>query len=230
MRKIKCIIIEDEPLAVKILRDYIQQTPQLELTEVFREAVTAGQYLQHTKTDLLFLDIHLPRVKGLDFLRTLINPPVCILTTAYHQYALEGFELSVADYLMKPISLKRFTAAVHKSIKLMPAENPEQHSGSPVQQAIFLNVNRRKVKILLNEILYVESKREYVQVVTTSNKYLSKLSTAELESMLPPEKFKRIHRSFIIATAHIQTYNKETVEINGLKIPIGKKFKNGFTQ
>lgn len=225
MHRIKCIIIEDEPLAVKILKDYIQQVPYLELKEVFKDAISAGNYLQKEKVDLMFLDIHLPKLKGLDFLRTLLNPPVTITTTAYHQYALEGFELSVADYLMKPISFKRFTSAVNKSVKLIKANNSEGKSVEDTTEAIYLNVNRRKVKILLNDILYIESKREYVQVVTTKNDYISKISTTDLEEMLPLDKFRRIHRSFIIAVAKIDTYTKENVEIHGRLIPIGKNFK-----
>lgn len=228
MDKIKCIIIEDEPLAVKILRDYIQQVPNLELVQVFKDAISAGTFLQTEKVDLLFLDIHLPKLKGLDFLRTLLNPPVVIITTAYHQYALEGFELSVADYLMKPISVKRFTAAVNKALKLINAEKHDDLSATNATDAIYLNINRRKVKILLADILYIESKREYVQIVTNSNEYISKISTTDLEAMLPPEKFRRIHRSFIISVAKIETYTKENVEINGRHIPIGKNFKSGF--
>lgn len=228
MDKIKCIIIEDEPLAVKILRDYIQQVSNLELVQVFKDAISAGTFLQTEKVDLLFLDIHLPKLKGLDFLRTLLNPPVVIITTAYHQYALEGFELSVADYLMKPISVKRFTAAVNKALKLINAEKHDELSANNATGAVYLNINRRKVKILLTDILYIESKREYVQIVTTSNEYISKISTTDLEAMLPPDKFRRIHRSFIISVAKIETYTKENVEINGRHIPIGKNFKNGF--
>lgn len=228
MNKIKCIIIEDEPLAVKILNDYIQQAPTLELVQVFKDAISAGAFLQTERVDLLFLDIHLPRLKGLDFLRTLINPPVVIITTAYYQYALEGFELNVADYLMKPISFKRFTAAISKAEKLIRADRYEVLAVPALPDAIYLNINRRKTKILLADILYIESKREYVQIVTNSNEYVSKIGTNELETMLPTDKFKRIHRSFIIAVTKIDTYTKDNVEIKGRRIPIGKNFKKGF--
>lgn len=228
MYKVKCIIVEDEPLAVKILKDYIEQTPNLELAGIFKDAFSADIFLQNEKIDLLFLDIHLPKVKGLDFLRTLLNPPVVIITTAYHQYALESFELNVADYLMKPISYKRFTAAVNKSMKLLIADTYEVQAATRYIPAIYLNVNRKKVKILLNEILYIESKREYVQIVTSTNEYISKIGTSELENMLPDDKFKRIHRSYIVAVSKISTYTKEYVEINGRKIPIGKNFKKEF--
>lgn len=228
MQKIKCIIIEDEPLAVKVLKDYIQQVPFLELTAIFKEAISAAGYLQNEETGLLFLDIHLPKLKGLDFLRTLTNPPVTIVTTAYHQYALEGFELGVADYLMKPISFKRFIAAVNKSVKLISLKNTEIPTVDKVNEVIFLNVNRRKVKIALDDILYIESKREYVLVVTQTNEFISKIGTNELELMLPADKFRRIHRSFIVAIYKVDTFSKENVEIQGRIIPIGRNFKKSF--
>lgn len=229
MEKIKCIIIEDEPLAVRILKDYIRQVSLLELAEVFKDAISAKNYLQTEKVNLIFLDIHLPKIKGFDFLRSLADPPVVIVTTAYHQYALEGFELSVADYLMKPISFKRFTAAVNKAVKLIKMNQRDKSIEENPAEAIYLNVNRRKVKILLTDILYIESKREYVQIVTLRNELISKISTTELEAMLPPEKFKRIHRSFIVSVAKIDTYTRENVEIQGKLIPIGKNFRKEFT-
>lgn len=229
MQKIKCIIVEDEPLAARVLRDYIQVVPGLELTAVFKEALSARDYLQQEKADLMFLDIHLPKLKGLDFLRTLLHPPVAIVTTAHHQYALEGFELSVADYLMKPVSLKRFKAAVAKAVKLIQAADNTGLAASGAASAIYLNVNRKKVKILLQDILYIESKREYVQISTLTKGYTSKISTNELEAMLPAAGFRRIHRSFIIAVAWIDAYTKEFVEIKGRQIPIGKNFRKAFS-
>ncbi len=225
MQRIKCIIVEDEPLAVRVLKDYISQEPNLDLTEVFRDAITAENYLQRNEIKLMFLDIHLPKIKGLDFLRSLLNPPVVIVTTAYHQYALEGFELNVADYLMKPISPKRFSTAVAKAVKLIKTN---ELSNENAEKAVYLTVNRRKVKILLTDILYIESKREYVMITSTKGEYVSKISTTELEEMLPPEMFRRIHRSFIIAVNKISSYSKENVEINGKSIPIGKNHRKEF--
>lgn len=225
MQKIKCIIIEDEPLAVKVLKDFIEQVPQLELKEIFREAISAGIYLQAENIDLIFLDIHLPKLKGLSFLRTLQHPPAIIVTTAYHQYALEGYELNVVDYLMKPIPFARFITAVNKasrfiSLPIGPVSIPDKQ-----ENAIFLTINRRKVKIALDDILYVESKKEYVQINTTQHQFISKMGTSDLESLLPLDRFRRIHRSFIVAIEKIDTYNKENVEIRGRKIPIGKHYK-----
>ena len=225
MSKINCIIIEDEPLAVKVLVDYISQVPFLNLQGKFKDAILAAEYLRDHKTDLIFLDIHLPRLKGMNFLRTLTDPPAVIITTAYHQYAVEGFELNVTDYLLKPFEFERFLTAVNK-VKSVQAKTLELKESEVTKNFIFLNVQKRKVKIYFDDILYIESQREYVKVVTAKKAYLTKMSTNESETLLPSEQFKRIHRSFIISLNKIESYNAETVEINGISIPIGRGYKN----
>ena len=225
MSKINCIIIEDEPLAVKVLADYISQVPFLNLQGKFKDAILAAEYLRDHKTDLIFLDIHLPRLKGMNFLRTLTDPPAVIITTAYHQYAVEGFELNVTDYLLKPFEFERFLTAVNK-VKSVQAKTLELKESEVTKNFIFLNVQKRKVKIYFDDILYIESQREYVKVVTAKKAYLTKMSTNEIETLLPSEQFKRIHRSFIISLNKIESYNAETVEINGISIPIGRGYKN----
>lgn len=226
MQKIKCIIVEDEPLAVRLLTDYIQQVPYLELCGTFKDALSAGSYLQKEKTDLIFLDIHLPKLKGLSFLRTLQNPPAVIVTTAYHQYAVEGFELSVVDYLLKPFSLDRFIAAVNKVSKLIQSHQSTEKAELQKETSLFLTIDRKKVRIDYDSILYIESRREYVKVFTLNNEYKSKISTTELESLLPKPKFIRVHRSFIVSIDKIDTYTKGEVEVKGKSIPIGKGYKN----
>jgi DNA-binding LytR/AlgR family response regulator len=229
MQKIKCIIIEDEPLAVKVLADYINQLPYLELMATFREALSAGNYLQQEKPDLIFLDIHLPKIKGLAFLKTLVNPPVVVVTTAYHQYALEGFELSVADYLMKPISFNRFLAAVNKASKFIAVNNGRILPDEKPEDSVFLTINRKKVRLVLNEVLFIESRKEYVEIHTINNILVCKMGTSEFEKLLPTGKFKRIHRSFIVAVDKISAYSKESIEISGQMIPIGKNFRKQFS-
>jgi len=225
MSKISCIIIEDEPLAVKILTDYISQIPFLILQGSFKDAILASEYLRDHKIDLMFLDIHLPKLKGMNFLRTLKNPPAVIVTSAYHQYAVEGFALNVTDYLLKPFDFERFLAAVNKIKASHPQIQTVLNEGVQ-KNFIFLNVQKRKVKIFFADIQYIESQREYVKVVTSKKVLLTKMSTNEIESLLPAEQFKRIHRSFIIALDKIESYNSETVEINGVSIPIGRDYKN----
>lgn len=224
MYKIKCIIIEDEPLAVKILSDYIQHVPFLELKGKFKDAIVATDYLHNNAVDLIFLDIHLPKLKGMAFLKTLSNPPAVIITTAYNQYAVEGFNLNVADYLLKPFEFERFLTAVNK-IKTARSDNRKLNEDIKAKDFIFLNVQKKKVKILFSDILYIESQREYVKVVTVKNVHLSKMSTHEIENLLPPDLFKRIHRSFIISINKIESYTAEAVEINGISIPIGRDYR-----
>ncbi|WP_210489933.1 LytR/AlgR family response regulator transcription factor [Rufibacter aurantiacus] len=226
MSNIKCIIVEDEPLAVKVLADYVSQVPFLDLQGTFKDAILATDYLRDHAVDLIFLDIHLPKLKGMAFLKTLANPPEVIITTAYHQYAVEGFNLNVTDYLLKPIEFERFLVAVNK-VKTAHKDKP----GTPAlpQEAkdyLFLNVQKKKVKILFCDILYIESQKEYIKLVTTKGEYLSKMSTHEIESLLPAHLFKRIHRSFIVSKNKIDSYTMEEVEVNGVSIPIGRGYRD----
>ena len=217
MPKIKCIIIEDEPLAAKVLSDYISEVPFLELQKVFKDAILASEFLLHQDVDLIFLDIHLPKLKGMAFLKTLVNPPSVIVTTAYHQYAVEGFNLNVTDYLLKPFEFERFLTAVNK---VNTAERKE------ARDFIFVNVQKRKVKMLFSEILYIESQREYIKIVTTRSEYISKMSTNEIEELLPKGLFIRVHRSFIVSVNKIESYTAEVVELNGISIPIGRGYRD----
>ncbi|HZB12522.1 MAG TPA: LytTR family DNA-binding domain-containing protein [Chryseolinea sp.] len=245
MSKIKCIIVEDEPLAAKVLSDYIGEVPFLELMGTFKDAILATEFLRDQTIDLIFLDIHLPKLKGMAFLRTLTHPPAVIVTTAYHQYAVEGFELNVTDYLLKPIEFERFLVAVNKvrdvskaaagradfvddAGKLPTKGNQPLTSSETSSKAeyLFLNVQKKKVKILFAELLYIESQREYVKIVTTNKEYLAKMSTHEIESLLPRNLFKRIHRSFIVSLDKIQAFTAEEVEVNGVAIPVGREYRH----
>src|SRR5687767_11140363 len=226
MSKITCIIVEDEPLATKILTDYISQTPFLHLLESFKDAIAATDYLRSHQPDLIFLDIHLPKLKGMAFLKTLTNPPAVIITTAYHQYAVEGFELNVTDYLLKPFEFERFLIAV---TKVKSGQKPKEADNTE-KDFIFLNVQKKKVKISFSEIVYIESQREYIKIVTGRNEYISKMSTNEMEALLPSGQFKRIHRSFIISLDKIESYTAEAVEVNGVTIPVGRGYRDVLEQ
>jgi two-component system, LytTR family, response regulator len=225
MSKIKCIIIEDEPLATKVLADYVSQVPFLELQATFKDAILATDWLRENETELIFLDIHLPKLKGMAFLKTLVSPPAVIITTAYHQYAVEGFDLNVTDYLLKPFEFERFLVAVNK-VRTAGSEKRRAVESEEAKDFIFLNVQKKKVKILFSEIIYIESQREYIRIVTTKKEYLSKLSTHEIEALLPAELFLRIHRSFIVSISKIQSYTAEEVEVNGIPIPIGRGYRD----
>ena len=220
MSKLKCIIIEDEPLAVKVLSDYVSEVPFLDLQGTFKDAILATEFLRNNEVELIFLDIHLPKLKGMAFLKTLINPPAVIITTAYNQYAVEGFDLNVTDYLLKPFEFDRFFMAVNKvksvSIQVNSTDNKDY---------IFVNVQKKKVKILFSEIVFIESQKEYIRIVTTKNEYVSKMGTGEIETLLPKNLFKRIHRSFIISVQKIDSFNAEMVEVNGVSVPIGRGYR-----
>lgn len=235
MSKIRCIIIEDEPLAVKVLSDYIREVPFLELLGSFKDAILATEYLRGSGVDLIFLDIHLPRLKGMAFLKTLVNPPAVIITTAYHQYAVEGFELNVTDYLLKPIEFERFLVAVTKVRKGYAA--PRDAAGGPreVQPAgqgkkdsVFIHVQKKKVRVVFDDIIYIESQREYVRIVTVKGEFISKMSTHEIETILPAYLFKRVHRSYIVSIRRIESYTAELVEVGGVTIPIGKGYRDSM--
>ena len=209
---------------MKILSDYVSQVPFLSLQGTFKDAILATEYLQDKPVDLIFLDIHLPKLKGMAFLKTLVHPPAVIITTAYHQYAVEGFDLNVTDYLLKPFDFQRFLTAVNKARATLGGSQIAKE-GEATKDFIFVNVQKKKVKILFSEIVYVESQREYIKICTTKKEFISKMSTHDIEALLPATLFKRIHRSFIVSISKIESYTAEMVEVNGVSIPIGRGYR-----
>lgn len=227
MEKFNCLIVEDEPLAAEILQDYILQIPFLECNGICRDGIYAMQILQEEKIDILFLDIHLPKIKGLDFLKTVKNPPQVIITTAYREYALDGYELNVVDYLLKPISFNRFIAAVNK-LKNQTGKiiNPEPIITSGADEFFLLiNVNKKRIKVFEQDILFIESQREYVRIVTVKNSYLTKCTLSEMEQQLQGKNFLRIHRSFIAAIHKITAFTAVSVEIGSYRLPVGRSYR-----
>jgi two-component system, LytTR family, response regulator len=158
-------------------------------------------------------------------LKTLAHPPAVIITTAYHQYAVEGFDMNVTDYLLKPFEFERFLVAVNK-VRTAGREKTDERS--EIKDHLFLNVQKKKVKILFSEIIYIESQREYIRIVTTKKEWISKISTHEIEAMLPANLFKRIHRSFIVALNKIDSYTADSVEVNGVAIPVGRDYRDSI--
>jgi DNA-binding LytR/AlgR family response regulator len=226
MEKFKCLIVEDEPLAAEVLEDYISQVPFLELKGICSDAIYALEVLQKQKIDVVFLDIHLPRVKGLDFIKMLKNRPQIIVTSAYREYALDGYELNVLDYLLKPINFNRFLMAVTKLKSQNAAEVVVSSQGiSPERAHLFININKKRVKIYLDEILYIESKREYISIVVKDRSFLTKFQLSEIEELLASNNFIRVHRSFIVAKNKIDAFTASDVEIAGQQIPIGRSYK-----
>lgn len=226
MQKINCLIIEDEPLAAEVLQDYVRQVPFLTLSGISEDAIFALEILQKEKVDLIFLDIHLPKLKGLDFIKTLNTPPQIIITTAYQDYALQGYELNIADYLLKPIEFSRFVTAVNKARQQIEA-NRMIKSPQPANDRTFLffNVGKKKVRIFLDEILYIESLKEYIKIVSKDKSILTKFQLGQTEELLQNNNFLRVHRSFIVAKDKIDAFTATDVEIGGKLIPIGRSYK-----
>lgn len=228
--QIKCLIIEDEPLAAEVLSDYIHDVPHLALMGICEDAIYASSFLKEQSVDLIFLDIHLPKLKGLDFLKTLVHPPKVILTTAYHQYALQGYEHNVVDYLLKPIDFERFLQAVQKvDLQDQTADRVEEAKNKQ-RPFRFFRVNKRNVKVFLDEIRYVESLKEYVRIHTKKDQLVTKFQIGELETELMDPNLIRIHRSFLVAKDKIEAYSNSTVEINGQQIPIGRTYREDVLQ
>ena len=227
--KTRVLIVDDEPYAIEIIEGYLAKFTEMELVGKCGDAIQAFQLLQQKPVDLMFLDIQMPGIKGTDLLRSLKNPPKVIFTTAYSEYALEGFELNAIDYLLKPIPFERFMRAIdkvyqmhdHKSKTTITHEAPV----SDYESFIYLKVERKTVKVNINDILWIESLRDYVKVITKEQVYISKQKISLLEEMLPDNKFIRIHRSFLIAVAKIESFYSYRLDINGHELPIGRNYK-----
>lgn len=232
MEKYNCIIVEDEPLAAEVLRDYITQVPFLHLTQTCSDAMFAMEVIKNQKTDVIFLDIHLPKLKGLDFIKTIKNPPQVIITSAYGEYAISGYELNVVDYLLKPIEFSRFLMAVNKLRPMneqITHHDPENITIITADAAdkphLFLNVGKKKIKVYLDNILFIESLKEYIKVVTKEKSILTKFQLSNIEQTLAKENFIRVHRSFIVSRSKIDAYTSTDIEIGGNQIPIGRSYK-----
>lgn len=227
MQTWRCIIVEDEPLAAEVLKDYIQQIPFLQLRGVCDDAIYALETLQKEPIDLIFLDIHLPKLKGLDFLKSLKHPPAVIITSAYQEYALQGYEHNVIDYLLKPIEFSRFLMAVNKLKTQQDARQPaaENVLPTPARTYFFFNVSKKRVKVYLDEMLYIESLKEYIRITTRGKTILTKFQLGQIEELLARNNFLRIHRSFIVAKDKIDAFTATDVEVGGKLIPIGRSYK-----
>ncbi len=218
--------MDDEPPAREIIRRYIEQMPVLELSGECANAIQAFTFLQQQPVDLVFLDIRMPQLSGTDFLKALKNPPKVIFTTAYSEYALEGYELDAVDYLMKPITFERFLKSVNKACQLAHFKTDSIIEEKKTESFVYFRADRKMVKVMLQDILYIESMKDYVKVFTTNGMIITKQSISSVEAMLPEKDFIRTHRSFIVATRHIKSFTAELIELQNMEIPIGKLFRN----
>ncbi|SIT93899.1 LytR/AlgR family response regulator transcription factor [Pontibacter indicus] len=235
--KLRCLIVDDEPLALDVLETFVERLDNLELVCRCNNAVEAYNCLQTEHIDLMFLDIQMPKLTGIDFLKSLPNPPRVIFTTAYRDYALDSYELNAVDYLLKPIAFDRFLKAV---AKVTPAEPKGIASPATVAAAqsepdykdafIYLKADKKMVKVMLADILYIESLKDYIRVKTDTKEIISYQKISFLEEKLPTDKFLRIHRSFIISLDKVQAFSATAVDVGKTEIPIGRLYKNEVLQ
>ncbi|MEO7463397.1 MAG: LytTR family DNA-binding domain-containing protein, partial [Ferruginibacter sp.] len=226
--KLRCLLIDDEPPALKVLQSHISQINGLEVVGMCRNAVEAMDVLYHKSVDVMFLDIKMPKIIGTEFLRNLSHPPKVIFVTAYREYAVEGFELDAVDYLVKPVSFERFLKAIDRLRR-----NPDQHAPAEVNMYetnpnafVYLKADRSMHKVFINEILYIESWKDYVKVFFTNAKpLLVKQPISAIENLLSEHKFIRVHRSYIVSLNKISGYNQASVQLDSNEIPIGRLFK-----
>jgi two-component system LytT family response regulator len=228
--KIKCLVVDDEPLARAVLKEHISKIDFLEIVGECRNAIEANSFLLSNKVDLLFLDINMPHLSGLDFLKQLNPAPGVIFTTAYSEYALEGFELDIIDYLLKPINFQRFIKACNKSLRWLGKaaqieENPKTGHENVKNAFMYLKSQDKMVKVILADIIAIESQGHYVKIYTTEKNLVIHQSITEMEERLPAEFFQRTHRSFIVGLKHIKAFSAAQIETAKITIPIGRNYK-----
>lgn len=226
--KINCIIVDDEAIARKGLEKYVKEISFLDLKGVCKNAMQANNILNEEKIDLLFLDIEMPMISGLDFLKSLKNAPKVIFTTAYSEYAIDSFEFEVVDYLVKPISFERFLQAANKSFRIFSKEKippPVAIVEEKVDEFIFVKTDKQLVKILLKDILYVESMQNYIRIFTKDNSHLTLVPLKKVFDILPEKDFIQIHKSFVISKSKVEAIVGNQVLIGEHKIPIGRSLK-----
>ena len=226
---IKCIIVEDETLAQNVIQSHLQKTEQFELVGVCSNALEAKEVLSKQEVDLIFLDIQLPGMTGLNFLRNLQNPPLVVLTTAYSAYALESYEFNVIDYLLKPISFERFSKTINKIVEGKLFTQPLKEGKQPADH-IFIKSNSKFFKVNFSEIIYVEGMKDYLKIHTADYKLITHQTMSEMEKTLPAKQFIRVHKSYIIALAHIKSIYGNIIETGKAAIPIGINYKEKVMQ
>ncbi|MTI40875.1 LytR/AlgR family response regulator transcription factor [Fulvivirga lutimaris] len=226
---LRCVIIEDEPMARKLLLDYCSRVSEIEVVKEFTNGLDALPYLNNNPIDLLFIDIKMPGITGVDLVKTLQNKPKIIFTTAFAEYAVDGFELDATDYLLKPFNFPRFIKAVNKVLSHTQASQPNTDGNKNTGgDYIFIKDGRDMVKVPLAEILYIKGQKDYVKFTLRNRKIMSLMNMKDLENSLAEKGFLRIHQSFIINTAQIEVVSNNSLKINGEFLPISQTYKQGF--
>ena len=227
---LRCIAIDDEPLALELLEDNISQVPYLKLIAACNNPIEAMQVLQHETVDLIFLDIQMPGLSGLQFIKTVTSKPMFILITAYEKYALEGYELDVVDYLVKPVSLDRFIKACNKAWELHQLKTKKQ-SGLETLTYFFINADYSLVKVIFSDIMWIEGLKDYLKIhlKSSSRPLIARMTMKAIEEQLPASTFIRIQKSFIVSKDYITSVRKNSVFINEIEIPVGDNYKDVIT-
>jgi len=234
--KITCLIVEDEPLARNLMVAYVEKVPYLHLLKACSNPLDAIDFLRENSVDLLFLDVQMPEITGITLLKVLQKRPFVILTTAYSEYAIEGYELDILDYLLKPITFERFLKAVEKANQRMNisvttmTETAITDKTDSKQNFIFVKDGTKQIKVRLSDILYIESLKDYVRIYTKTQKIVSLLTMKTLESQLPETEFIRIHNSFIVSFEAIDAIDKEKVQIGEIFLPVSDTYKKSFKE
>jgi DNA-binding LytR/AlgR family response regulator len=231
--EIKAIIVDDEPLAQKVIEQYARKLPNLVITAKCNDAICAHQALKEQKTDLIFLDINMPKLSGISFLKNLKEPPLVIFTTACSEYALEGFELDAVDYLKKPFSFDRFCKAFFKAEELLRMKKAIQQSDKHTEDEaafFFIKSNKKNYKINFADICFVEGLGDYVQVHTTDQKLVTNLTMKKILEILPEKMFYRIHKSYIISLNKLELTEGNTVVVNKKRLPVGNSYRQQFME
>ncbi|WP_350284467.1 response regulator transcription factor [uncultured Croceitalea sp.] len=222
---IRYLIIDDEHIAHDIIKGYCDLLPNMLLQKDCYDALEAFEYLNNNEVDLIFLDLNMPKLKGFEFLKTLSTPPKVIVTTAYQEYALEGYELNIADYLLKPFGFERFLKAVNKAVGSTPQSNPSKETVNPSSKTIFLRENKKFVQLKLASILFLEAYGNYTKVVTLKETITVREKFSDLLTSMKSEGLLQVHKSFAVAPKHIKSVEGNRIEIGEHKVPIGKVFK-----
>jgi DNA-binding LytR/AlgR family response regulator len=220
--QITCVLIDDEPLALELLKEYISKFPSLHLQQTFDDAISGGEYLRNNPVDLLFIDINMPDINGLELVYSLTQKPMLIFTTAHKKFAVEGFELDAIDYLLKPIHFERFSRAVNKAIEYAQFKNGDKPA---INDSLFVRSEYQLMKIDLDEIEYIESEEDYIKIHLRNGKPIMTLMTIKaLLQKLPPEKFKRIHRSYVIPLAKVRSVVNRRVKLSNAELPVSDNY------
>ncbi len=228
--KINCVIIDDEPLAINVIKNHLQEFQNISIVDTFNNPLDALDTLENNEVDVLFLDINMPKMNGLDFLKNIPVKPYVIITTAYREFAADSYDLDVLDYLVKPIPFPRFLKSINKLTQRIHNNENVKSSTLKDESYIFLKVDKKLVKVKYDDILFIESLKDYIKVCTTAGNYIVHKSLTSITEELPENNFLRIHRSYTIAIDKVKSIEGNSIEINGKRLPIGRKYINNTKQ